>query len=123
MAVGFGTVTFDVITTDGSLPTPSREDGTLIWYYGATVKLASRADALALTALQSKITPIPAMSTLDLGTVIVEKGVGVRELTYPEGSTEHTVDAILVSITGTARSHYDGPYLLACRWMLTEVPA
>jgi hypothetical protein len=122
MAVGFGTVAFDVMT-DGSVPLPSREDGTGVFYYSATVKCATRADMLALQGLFSVATVLPAIGSLDLGTVVVEKGVGVRTLTYPDGAAEYTTDAILLSAVPVGRAFTAGPYLLTCRWVCPEVPA
>lgn len=121
MATGFSTITFGVIT-DGTLPVPMRDGSTGFFHYSATIKLASRADVLALQNLLSIITELPAIGALDIGTIVIEKGAGVRTLTYPEGTFEHSVDAILTSVSPIARSHVDGPYMVDCTWMIPEVP-
>lgn len=121
MATGFDTVTFG-ITTDGTLPSPTRDDSTGLFHYTATIKVNSRADMLALQNMMSIITELPAIGALDIGTIVIEKGVGVRTLTYPEGTFEYEVDAILTSFSPLARSHVNGPYIIECQWMIPEVP-
>ena len=122
MATGFSTITFGIIS-DGTLPVPTRDDSTGLFHYTATIKVDSRADVLALQNLFSIITELPAIGALDIGTIVVEKGAGVRTLTYPEGTFEYEIDGILVSFMPLARSHIDGPYIIECVWMLPEVPA
>jgi hypothetical protein len=82
MAVLFGTVSFDVMATDGTLPFVVTDEDGLEWYT-ATIKVGSQSDYNDLLLLRSKITPVPAMGLLGGGTIVVEKGAGVRDLTIP----------------------------------------
>jgi len=115
MATGFSTIEFGIMT-DGTLPVPMRDDATGQFHYSATVKLSSRADMLALQDLKSVITELPGIGALDIGTIVVEKGPGLRTLTYQEGDTEHEVSAILISISPTSQMISPGMYMVDCTW-------
>lgn len=118
--VGFDSVPFYVLTSDSTLPLPAREDGSGVYYYAPRVLSRSREDYIALQDLFSPTTVNPALGPLDTGVAVVERGVGVRTLVYPDGSDEITVDAILVSILPQGRSLDQIGYVSQLRFFIAE---
>lgn len=115
----FDGVPYGVITGDGDLPLPMPQEGSGISYYSARIRLDSRAHYIAFLARFSVVVLRPAIAILGGGTAIVSKGVGERELTYPDGPDERTVTAILDQFTPIGR--FDGSkYLADARWLITE---
>lgn len=115
MATRYSTIEFGIMT-DGTLPVPTQDDETSFYHYSATIKLDSRADMLAMQNLKSKITELPAIGAMDIGTVVVEKGPGIRTLVYQEGDTEYEISAILISVAPTSQMISPGMYMLDCTW-------
>lgn len=117
MAVGFGSVLFNVVVDDSaSLPYPiSDDDG--IQRYTASLIMDSKTHVDSLNALLSKITILPALG--GGGLLVVERGSGVATLIYPGyGGTTVSASAILVSFA--ARSHAVLPdhWTVEAEWVL-----
>lgn len=107
MAVGFGTVTFGVLTDDGTLPAvESGDSGFQTW--SATLQLASSANVDSLRAYLSIVTMKPALGMVNGGSAVIEAGAGVRSLTIPESSgNEREFDAILTALSARTRVNTD----------------
>lgn len=105
MAVGYDDILFAIFPDgDGYLPLPSGpENANEPRTYSATVRLQSGTDVSDLRGKRSIVTNQPAMGFVEGGTVVVEAGIGARDLTYPTAeNAELTESAILTSIVPIA---------------------
>ncbi len=120
MAVGFGTITFDVVAPDALLPSDVPDERGHRWYT-ATIMVASNADMAALVNYATTITVVPSMGIRGGGTVIVEAGSGSRTLTFPEPvAGERVWSAILTTIEPTANMLHADSWMADCTWLLIE---
>lgn len=123
MAVGFSSVAFSVLATDGTLPAPAMDERGWLTY-SATLYLASAANVDALAALASTVTIKPAIGLRNTGTVVVEAGDGVRTLTFPTPeSGERVFSAILTDLQPTGNLVNDAAWQCEASFLLiAETP-
>ena len=100
MATGYDDIEFSVYPdSEGYFPLPyGPENANEPRTYSATIRLRSGTDVSNLRDKRSIVSFQAAMGFVQGGTVIVESGIGVRDLTYPTANnSELTEDAILIS--------------------------
>lgn len=96
MAMGFAGVTFNLDLSGGAeLPEIVRRDGVRTWE-GTVIVAATDMRDLLLQRL-SDVTVKPALGTIDSGTIVIEAGYGLGNLTIPTPSGEQTYRAALTS--------------------------
>ncbi len=119
MAVGFGAVTFRVLTPDAEMSAEAPDEFGWTWY-AATVRVLSAADVATLRTYVSRVTPKPAIGFVGGGLAVVEAGVGVRTLTLPvPGGTEKTFDAILTELRPLGTLTDTTAWMVEAVWLLT----
>lgn len=118
MAVGFGTVTFAVLASDGTLPAPAMDERGWL-RYDATILLAAGLLVDDLRDLASTITIKPALGMRNGGLVVVEAGVGTRTLTIPTpAGGEQGYTAILTGVQPVANLLRDDAWQVDASWLL-----
>lgn len=124
MAVGFGTVTFDVLAPDGALPYVVFNADENHDTYDAEVRLRTTVAAQGLRGLESRISWQPAMGALRAGVLTIEAGLGQRVLTIPlpEGG-EASYDAVLVSLESTGNMLTETGWTARASWFIIGATA
>lgn len=122
MAIGFGTVEFEInIADDTFLPYPTPDENRLLTYT-ASIKLDNQSDYLTLlNTYHSTISVLPAMG--GGGMVVIERPISgsPSTLTVPHANgTETEYTAILMDLSAQSRAFMSDNIVVSASWVIVS---
>lgn len=119
MAVGFGTVGFEIVIGDDTfLPYPVPDENRML-QYTATVQLESQSDYFDLLAYHSTVSVLPAMGGGGLVTIERPMGGSPSTLTIPQANnSENDYPAILTDLSAQSRAFMSDHIIATATWII-----